>query len=186
MRSSGCSCVKANASSWFGSRRRSTSCAITFHPSPRIISAGSSVGSSVLRDALGLRERLADERERRRQRDPVLQREPLQVGETLARLDVGERTPVVARQLAAQVVHEARFVRLHRRQRERDDQVGDVVRAVLRDREQEQRERGARVVVEAPDQAEVEQREAAVRREEARCRDAGRRGRRPSTVTWRM
>ena len=43
------------------------------------------------RDALGLRERLADERERRRQRDAVLQAEPLQVGERLARPDPFER-----------------------------------------------------------------------------------------------
>ena len=67
----------------------------------------------------------------------MLQRETLQVGEPFSGLDVGERAPLVARQLAAQVVHEARLVRLRRRQRERDDQVGDVVSAVLRDSEQQ-------------------------------------------------
>ena len=91
-------------------------------------------------DALGLRERLPDERERGRQRDAVLEAETLQVGEALARADPRERPPVVTRQLAPKIVHEPGLVGVARRERERDDQVGDVVGAVLRDREQEQRE----------------------------------------------
>ena len=62
------------------------------------------------RDRVGLRERLADEGEARRQRDRVLQGDPLQVGERLARTDAGERPPVEARQLAADVVHETRLL----------------------------------------------------------------------------
>ena len=77
-----------------------------------------------------------------------------------------ERAPLVARQLAAQVVHEAGLVGPHRRQRHREDQVGDVVGAVVRDREQQERERRARVVVEPADQPEVEQREPPVRRQQ--------------------
>ena len=49
-----------------------------------------------------------------------------------------------------------------RRQREPENQVGDVVGAVLREREQQQAERPPRVVVEPAEQAEVEQREPAV------------------------
>ena len=96
----------------------------------------------------------------------MLEAEPLQVGERLARADPRERAPLIARQLAAQVVHEAGFVGPHRRQRHREDQVGDIVGAVVRDREQQERERGARVVVEPADQPEVEQREPPVRRQQ--------------------
>ena len=60
-----------------------------------------------------------------------------------------------------------------------EDLVCDVVGAVLGDREQQQRERTARVVVEPAEQAEVEQREPAVRRQQHVARGAGRRGRRP-------
>ena len=95
---------------------------------------------------------------------PCCSAEPLQVGEPLAGPDPRQRPPVVARQLAAQVVHEAGLVGRRGGERQRDDQVGDVVRAVLRDREQQQRERGARVVVEPSDQPEVEQREPTVGR----------------------
>ena len=70
----------------------------------------------------------------------VTQRDPLEIGERLAGADPAQRAPVVARQLPAKLVHERRLVRAHRRQREREDQVGHVVRAVLRDREQEERE----------------------------------------------
>ena len=71
-----------------------------------------------------------------------------------------------ARQLAAHIVNERRLIRLHARQRQRDDQIRDVVRAVLRDREQQQRQAAARVVVETAEQPEVEQREPAVVGEE--------------------
>ena len=94
------------------------------------------------------------------------ERDPLQVGERLAGADPGERAPVVARQLSPQLVHEARLVGLERRQREAEDQVGDVVGAVLREREQEQAESAPRVVVEPAEQAEVEQAEPAVGREQ--------------------
>jgi hypothetical protein len=67
---------------------------------------------------------------------------------------------VIARQLASQLVHEPRFVRLDRRQRHREDQVGDVVGAILSDREQQQADHPTRVVVEPPEEAEVDQREA--------------------------
>ena len=115
------------------------------------------LGVERARDRVGLRERLADEREARRQADPVRERDPLQVGERLAGADPGERTPVVARELPPQLVLEARLVGLERRQREAEDQVGDVVGAVLRERQQEQAERPPRVVVEPAEQAEVEQ-----------------------------
>ena len=118
------------------------------------------------RDRVGLRERLADEREARRQCDVVLQRDALKIGERLAGADPGERTPVEARQLAPHVVHEPRLVRAQAGERQAQDQVGDVVGAVLRDREQQQREPAARVVVEPAEQAEVEQREPAVGRQE--------------------
>ena len=114
------------------------------------------------RDRVRLRQRLADERERRRQPDPVAERDPLQIGERLAGADRLQRAPVVARQLPAQLVDEARLVGVERREREAEDQVGDVLGAVLRDGEQQQREAAARVVVEAAEQAEVEQREPAV------------------------
>ena len=94
------------------------------------------------------------------------ERDPLQVGERLARADPRERAPVVARELPPQLVHEARLVGLERRQREAEDQVGDVVGAVLREREQEQAERPPRVVVEPAEQPEVEQAEPAVGREQ--------------------
>ena len=94
----------------------------------------------------------------------MLERDPLQIGERLARADARQRPPVEARQLAANVVDERRLIRLHARQRERDDQVGDVVGAVLRDRKQEERQPAPRVVVEPAEQPEVEQREPAVRR----------------------
>jgi hypothetical protein len=64
---------------------------------------------------------------------------------------------VVAGQLAAEFVHERGLVGIHRRQRQREDQVGHVVGAVLRDRGQEERELTPRVVVQASEQAEVEQ-----------------------------
>ena len=50
-----------------------------------------------------------------------------------------------------------------RGQREAEDQIRDVVGAVLREREQEQPERAPRVVVEPAEEAEVEQAEPAVR-----------------------
>ena len=94
------------------------------------------------------------------------ERDPLQVGERLARADPRERAPVVAGELPPQLVLEARLVGVERRQREAEDQVGDVVGAVLREREQEQPERPPRVVVEPAEQAEVEQAEPPVGREQ--------------------
>ena len=67
------------------------------------------------RDRVGLGKRLADEREGRRQSDPVANRDPLEVGERVAGADLGERPPVVARQLPPQLVDEAGLVRADRR-----------------------------------------------------------------------
>src|SRR5205085_1587260 len=94
------------------------------------------------------------------------QRQALEIREALARPDPRQGAPLVTRKLAAQVVYEPGLVGLRRRQRERDDQVRDVVRAVLRDRKEEEREGGTRIVVQPPDQAEVEQRQPAVGRQE--------------------
>ncbi len=96
----------------------------------------------------------------------------------------GERPPVEARQLPAHVVDERRLVGLHAGQRQREDEIGDVVGAVLRDREQKQREPASRVVVETAEQAEVEQREPAVVGAGGRCPRAGRRGRRLRSTIW--
>ena len=63
------------------------------------------------------------------------ERDPLQVGERLTGADPRERPPVVAGQLPPQLVLEARLVGVERRQREAENQVGDVVGAVLRERE---------------------------------------------------
>ena len=90
------------------------------------------------------------------------ERDALEVGERLAGADARERAPVVARELAAQLVDEAGLVGRERGQGETEDEVGDVVGSVLREREQEQAECPPRVVVEAADEAEVEQREPAV------------------------
>ncbi len=73
---------------------------------------------------------------------------------------------VEARQLAAHVLHEAGLVGLRRREREGDDEIGDVVRPVLGDGEQEEGEAGAGVLVEAAEQPEVEQRQPPVLRQE--------------------
>ena len=73
-----------------------------------------------------------------------------------------KRAPVVARELAAQIVDESGLVGRERRQRETEDEIGDVVGSVLREGEQEQAERPPRIVVEAADEAEVQQREPAV------------------------
>ena len=62
------------------------------------------------RDRVGLRERLAHQRERGREPDVPPDRRPLQVGECLTRLDRRERAVVEARQLAPDVLHEARLV----------------------------------------------------------------------------
>ena len=68
------------------------------------------------RDLVGLRERLADESEARRQTDAVHDRDSLQVGERLAGADVRERAPVVARQLSPQLVDEPGLVCVEERQ----------------------------------------------------------------------
>jgi len=57
---------------------------------------------------------------------------------------------------------EAGLVGTRARERERDDELGDVVRPVLGEREQQEREPGSRVLVEPPEQAEIEQRQPPV------------------------
>ena len=81
---------------------------------------------------------------------------------------------MVPRQLAAKLVQEPRLVRGEGREGEPEDEIRDVLRAVLRDRQEQEPERPARVVVDPPDQAEVEQREPAVGREQEfpRCGSA--------------
>ena len=75
--------------------------------------------------------------------------------------------PVVkAGELATDVLHEARLVGAGRGERERDDEVGDVVRAVLGEREQQQRQARSRVLVEPAEQAEIEEREPPVVRQQ--------------------
>ena len=73
---------------------------------------------------------------------------------------------MVARKLAPQFMDERRLLGLERRQREPQDQAGDIVGAVARDREQEQGQRCPRLFVESAEQAEVEERQAPVRRQE--------------------
>ena len=73
---------------------------------------------------------------------------------------------MVARQLAAQLLHEPGLVGAERHPREPEDQVGDVVGAVLRDCEQQERQVTARVVVQPSEQAEVDEREPTVRRQQ--------------------
>ena len=87
------------------------------------------------RNRIRLRERLADECEGRRQRDAVVDGDPLKVGESLARADREEGAPVEARQLASHVLDEPRLIGAHAGQRQLDDQVRNVVCPVLRDRE---------------------------------------------------
>lgn len=58
---------------------------------------------------------------------------------------------MVARQLAAKLLDEPRFVRTERHAGEAEDEVGDVIGPVLRDCEQQQREVPARVVVQPPE-----------------------------------
>jgi hypothetical protein len=79
-----------------------------------------------------------------------------------ARTDPRERPSVIPRQLAPELVQEARLVRREARSREPEDQLGDVVRPVLRHGEQQQRQRPPRVVVEPAEQAEVDEAEASV------------------------
>jgi hypothetical protein len=92
------------------------------------------------RHRVGLRKRLPHERERRRQADAVAQRDSLQVAERLAGTDVLQRPPVVARELAPDVVHEGRLVGRKRRQRQVEDQVRDVLGTVPGNSDQEQRQ----------------------------------------------
>jgi hypothetical protein len=61
-------------------------------------------------DRVGLRERLADERERRRQTNSVAQADPLEVGERLPGPDGSKRAPVVTRELAPKLVYECGLV----------------------------------------------------------------------------
>ena len=124
------------------------------------------LGIEGTRDGVRLRKCLSDECEPGRQRDPVLERHPLQVGQRLARLDPRERPPVVTGELPAEVVDETGLVGGERLQRQSQDQVGDVVGAVLGDREQEQAERPPGVVVEPAEQPEVDQCQAPVGREQ--------------------
>ncbi len=69
---------------------------------------------------------------------------------------------VKAGELAADVLHEARLVGAGRGEREREDELGDVVGPVLGQGKQEQGEAGPRVVVEPAEQPEVEEREPPV------------------------
>ncbi len=73
---------------------------------------------------------------------------------------------MIPRQLSPQLVDEPRVVRVEGRQRQPEDQVGDVVGPPLREREQEQRERPPGVLVDPAEQAEVEQGEPPVLRQE--------------------
>jgi hypothetical protein len=59
--------------------------------------------------------------------------------------------------MPADLLHETRLVGREGRQRQAKDQIGDVLRPVLSDRQQQQAEGSASVVVEAAEQAEVEQ-----------------------------
>ncbi len=71
-----------------------------------------------------------------------------------------------AGQLAADVLHETRLVGAGRGEREGDHELGDVVGPVLGDGEQQQRETRPRVLVEPSEQAEVEEGETPVVRQE--------------------
>ena len=62
------------------------------------------------RDRVRLRERLPHEREAGRQRDPILERDPLKVRECLAGADPGQRSPVVTRQLPPKLLDESWLV----------------------------------------------------------------------------
>src|SRR5262249_33009197 len=70
--------------------------------------------------------------------------------------------PVIPGKRASQLVQERGLVRAQRRARQTEDEICDVVRSVLRNREEKQGEHPARVVVEAAEEAEVDEREAAV------------------------
>ena len=96
------------------------------------------LGREDARDRVRLCERLSDEGEARRQGNVVLERDPLQIGERLACADARERPPVEARELATHLVHERRLIGVPARQRQREDQIGDVVCAVLRKGEEQQ------------------------------------------------
>jgi hypothetical protein len=61
-------------------------------------------------DRVGLRERLADERERRRQTNSIAQADPLEVGERVPGPDGSKRAPVVTRELAPKLVCECGLV----------------------------------------------------------------------------
>ena len=111
------------------------------------------------------------------------ERDALKVGERLAGADAGQRPPVEARQLAAHLVDEARLVGVDAGRARGDDQVGDVVGAVLRDREEKEREAAARVLVDPPEEAEVEERQPAVLREQD-VPECGSAWYTPSTTTW--
>ena len=98
----------------------------------------------------------------------------MEVGERFTRADPRKWPPVVARELAAQLVHEAGLVGVERRPREPQDQTGGVLGPILGEREQKLRDHGARVVVEPAEEAEVEQGEPPVLGQETlpRCGSA--------------
>ena len=73
---------------------------------------------------------------------------------------------MVARELAAQLLHEAGLVRAEGDARKSEDQVGDVVGTILRDGEQQQRQIATGVVVETAEQTEVDERQPPVGRQE--------------------
>ena len=94
----------------FGSSRCSTSRVITSRDSCSISETGSSSGSRIRAIESALCERLARERKRGGKPSVAPDRRALQVGERLAGLDGRKRTVMKARQLAADVLHEARLV----------------------------------------------------------------------------
>jgi hypothetical protein len=112
-RVSGPSWVKAWLRNRSGSRLRSASevaLGLGQHQAARLVfEQGDRIKLRVERagDRVGLRERLADERERRRQANSVAQADPLEVGERLPGPDGGKRAPVVARELAPKLVCES-------------------------------------------------------------------------------
>ena len=73
---------------------------------------------------------------------------------------------MVPGQLAPQLVHESRLVRVECRHGDPQDQRRGVLGSVLRDCEQELGDHGSRVVVQAPEEAEVEEREPSILGEE--------------------
>lgn len=94
------------------------------------------------------------------------ERDSLQIGKCLAGTNLAQRSSVVTRKPPPDLLEEPRLVGIESRLRQRQDQLGYVDCAVLRDGEQEQRKRAARVVVESAEQSEVNESQTAVGREQ--------------------